>query len=192
MAQGLLVGNRAAMTHANPERRCFPWQGNLVMHRVRPPCVPSWLPEAPWANPLLFAGWPHRPDLSTPQAGSGLQALSLTPLLDASHSGHAQFGKGEKSHNTSCDNTVKTQVCIPDLHCSHVLCQKGLECKMINGAPHCVPTSNGTCWIWGDPHYNTFDKRKYDFQGTCTYTIAKTCGNNFGLPCAYACPLQTS
>ncbi|KAG8143298.1 hypothetical protein E2320_000543 [Naja naja] len=68
------------------------------------------------------------------------------------------------------------------LSCSQVLCQKGLECKMINGAPHCVPASNGTCWIWGDPHYNTFDKHKYDFQGTCTYTIAKTCGNNFELP----------
>uniref|UniRef100_A0A8C7E3Z3 VWFD domain-containing protein n=1 Tax=Naja naja TaxID=35670 RepID=A0A8C7E3Z3_NAJNA len=74
------------------------------------------------------------------------------------------------------------QDCLCPLSCSQVLCQKGLECKMINGAPHCVPASNGTCWIWGDPHYNTFDKHKYDFQGTCTYTIAKTCGNNFELP----------
>ncbi|KAK9394610.1 IgGFc-binding protein [Crotalus adamanteus] len=68
------------------------------------------------------------------------------------------------------------------LSCSHVLCEKGLECKMINGQPHCVPTSNATCEIWGDPHYITFDKFKYDFQGTCTYTIAKTCADIFGLP----------
>ncbi|ETE70605.1 histone H3-like centromeric protein A, partial [Ophiophagus hannah] len=34
-------------------------------------------PEAQWVGPLLF---PHGPDLSTPQAGSGPRALSLTPL----------------------------------------------------------------------------------------------------------------
>ena len=70
-----------------------------------------------------------------------------------------------------------------ELNCSSVRCQTGMECKMINGQPTCVPVSNATCWAWGDPHYHTFDGVNYDFQGTCTYTIAKTRdGGPFGLP----------
>ncbi|KAG8433677.1 hypothetical protein GDO86_012142 [Hymenochirus boettgeri] len=38
------------------------------------------------------------------------------------------------------------------------------------------------CWAWGDPHYHTFDERNYDFQGTCSYTMAQTCGNDANLP----------
>ncbi|XP_053546860.1 IgGFc-binding protein-like [Bombina bombina] len=52
----------------------------------------------------------------------------------------------------------------------------------MNGKPKCVAESEAFCWAVGDPHYRTFDGRYFDFQGTCTYTIAKTCGSDSSLP----------
>ncbi|MEE6482037.1 hypothetical protein FKM82_013123 [Ascaphus truei] len=66
--------------------------------------------------------------------------------------------------------------------CSAVKCRSKEKCKIANGKPTCVPESESICWAVGDPHYGTFDGRNYDFQGTCTYTVAKTCGTDSTLP----------
>uniref|UniRef100_A0A8C3SKN7 VWFD domain-containing protein n=1 Tax=Chelydra serpentina TaxID=8475 RepID=A0A8C3SKN7_CHESE len=66
--------------------------------------------------------------------------------------------------------------------CDTVQCREKETCQMVNGSPVCVAQSSATCWLSGDPHYKTFDGRYYDFMGTCTYTVAKTCGPSVTLP----------
>ena len=44
------------------------------------------------------------------------------------------------------------------------------------------------CAVVGDPHYDTFDGRKYDFMGKCSYTLLQS-DQNFvisaqNVPCA--------
>ena len=39
-------------------------------------------------------------------------------------------------------------------------------------------SATGFCQIWGDPHYVTFDEKKYNFQGDCDYTLIGDCLNN--------------
>ncbi|GCC19863.1 hypothetical protein chiPu_0018585 [Chiloscyllium punctatum] len=43
-----------------------------------------------------------------------------------------------------------------------------------------VDCLDGVCIVSGDPHYITFDKRKFTFLGTCTYTLARSCENKTG------------
>ena len=35
-----------------------------------------------------------------------------------------------------------------------------------------------TCYAWGDPHYRTFDLKKFDFQGTCEYILTQSCNSS--------------
>ncbi|KAG7469170.1 hypothetical protein MATL_G00126120 [Megalops atlanticus] len=70
-----------------------------------------------------------------------------------------------------------------ELSCDSITCSADEECKMEGGTPTCVKKKpSGTCWAQGDPHYRTFDGRRFDFMGTCSYTIAKNCKADDGLP----------
>jgi hypothetical protein len=36
-----------------------------------------------------------------------------------------------------------------------------------------------TCYATGDPHYHTFDGKRYDFMGLCEYVLSKDLDNSF-------------
>ena len=42
-------------------------------------------------------------------------------------------------------------------------------------------TCAGTCSVYGDPHYTTFDGKRFLFEGRCNYVIAQDkCSKNNG------------
>nr|XP_024652852.1 IgGFc-binding protein [Macaca nemestrina] len=64
--------------------------------------------------------------------------------------------------------------CITKDPCDGVTCRPQETCKEQGGQGVCVPNYEATCWLWGDPHYHSFDGRAFDFQGTCNYVLATT------------------
>lgn len=63
---------------------------------------------------------------------------------------------------------------LPPDPCHSVTCRPQETCQNKNGQGVCVPNYQATCWLWGDPHYHSFDGWNFDFQGTCNYVLAST------------------
>ena len=42
----------------------------------------------------------------------------------------------------------------------------------------CPPVDGPPCTTYGDPHYTSWDGRRFDFHGTCEYVIAQFCGSD--------------
>uniref|UniRef100_A0A2K6S2L0 VWFD domain-containing protein n=1 Tax=Saimiri boliviensis boliviensis TaxID=39432 RepID=A0A2K6S2L0_SAIBB len=82
----------------------------------------------------------------------------------------------------SCDSLCHCQKgglvsCEPSTCGPHEVCQPS------GGSLGCVAVGSATCQASGDPHYTTFDGRRFDFMGTCVYVLAQTCGTTRpGLP----------
>lgn len=75
-----------------------------------------------------------------------------------------------------CDGTTH------QMRCSDTQgCPAGEFCLVQNGLLGCYPDSFGSCQASGDPHYLTFDGRRVDFMGTCTYLLTGSCGQATGL-----------
>ncbi|XP_051285542.1 zonadhesin, like isoform X2 [Dicentrarchus labrax] len=67
------------------------------------------------------------------------------------------------------------------LECVDNSCDTSEECRDVNGVSGCYPKDTSTCIASGDPHYTTFDKRKYNFMGNCSYLMSAPC-NETTLP----------
>lgn len=56
------------------------------------------------------------------------------------------------------------------------------SCQVEGGQAKCMPAPVATCRAQGDPHYTTFDGRRYDMMGTCSYTMAELNSKDQTLP----------
>ncbi|XP_028851976.1 zonadhesin, like [Denticeps clupeoides] len=67
------------------------------------------------------------------------------------------------------------------VNCVDNSCTPTEECREVNGVAGCYPKGTSTCFATSDPHYSTFDNRRYDFMGNCSYLMSKPC-NSTGVP----------
>lgn len=62
-----------------------------------------------------------------------------------------------------------------DVRCQEHTCRAGEDCLTVDGIRRCYPLRSASCLATGLSHYLSFDGLSFDFQGTCTYTLVKTC-----------------
>nr|XP_019946686.1 PREDICTED: IgGFc-binding protein-like [Paralichthys olivaceus] len=109
------------------------------------------------------------------QCNGGL-VLSGNRCVPKSSCGCQYQGKYYPSGTTFWgDNTCTTRCKCRNgkAKCASSTCKKNERCFLKGGVRDCYPTSYATCQASGDPHYRTFDKRRFDFQGTCTYILSQ-------------------
>eukprot|EP00039_Didymoeca_costata_P014992 m.248284 g.248284 ORF g.248284 m.248284 type:complete len:1162 (+) comp16132_c0_seq1:148-3633(+) len=105
------------------------------------------------------------------------KAISFNAWQYAENKGKVTCGKKDKSEKSSEKSDRKRRS--PN-HKANQNAQKILQCQCCEGS-HC-PTLrkggnsrsrqvNAQCSAYGDPHYSTLDKKKYNFQGNCEYTL---------------------
>ncbi|CAN8217949.1 unnamed protein product [Coccothraustes coccothraustes] len=96
-------------------------------------------------------------------------------------------GQGLTCHDHACTEDESCEIregvlgCIKKNPCKSLHCRPKERCRPRGAQSRCVPALVATCWAWGDPHFRTFDGLDFDFQGTCTYTMAESHGNDPGL-----------
>nr|XP_009860325.2 IgGFc-binding protein-like [Ciona intestinalis] len=119
-----------------------------------------------------------RPKISGCVCDSGY-VLSGQDCVRLSQCGCTSAGRYYKDGDTFL-NTDCTERCTcrnTKLTCKATSCVAGAEKCGISPTTlekTCMPITTATCRATGDPHYRSFDNKKFDFQGSCTYTMVKT------------------
>eukprot|EP00061_Rhincodon_typus_P002018 g16389.t1 len=87
------------------------------------------------------------------------------------------YSKGESVILTeNCSQKCSCHNASVGMSCAAFSCRLHEDCRLVNGVRGCYPRARGTCQASGDPHYTSFDGKRFDFQGSCKYTFSKTCG----------------
>ncbi|XP_039973277.1 IgGFc-binding protein-like, partial [Xiphias gladius] len=97
------------------------------------------------------------------------------------HNGHYYLPREEFWADSMCKERCVCDEATQKVQCKQTKCRTGEKCSIVDGVQDCYPISFKTCTAHGDPHFYTFDGRKFDFQGNCVYKLASVCGDTQGL-----------
>ncbi|XP_070564055.1 zonadhesin-like [Ptychodera flava] len=99
--------------------------------------------------------------------------------------GFEKHGKGfSKCENGTWIPPVDDTYCVEIDECCSDPCKNGGRCIDGIGRFDCLCPAGfdgfncgqeyGVCYVWGDPHYMTYDGEKYDFNGDCMYILTES------------------
>lgn len=91
--------------------------------------------------------------------------------------GQEVFADDQCQRRCTCDGATQKVTCRDTSGCP-----SGEHCNVQNGLLGCYPDNFASCQASGDPHYVSFDGKRFDFMGTCTYLLVGSCGQNAALP----------
>ncbi|XP_056237753.1 IgGFc-binding protein-like [Seriola aureovittata] len=111
---------------------------------------------------------------------SGNECVNKEKSCGCDHDGHYYLPGEEFWADSQCEQRCVCVAATQKVRCERTKCQTGEACSIVDGVRDCFPISFKTCSARGDPHFTTFDGRKFDFQGNCVYKLAGVCGDTKG------------
>ncbi|KAM6995238.1 LOW QUALITY PROTEIN: IgGFc-binding protein-like [Tautogolabrus adspersus] len=112
---------------------------------------------------------------------SGTECVTKEKGCGCDYNGHYYKPDEEFWGDSQCNEKCVCDPATKQVKCNSVGCQAGEICDVVDGVQDCYPVSFETCTARGDPHFVSFDGRKFDFQGNCVYKLASLCGDTKGL-----------
>ncbi|XP_077312503.1 IgGFc-binding protein-like [Lithobates pipiens] len=115
-------------------------------------------------------------------AGMVLSGDKCVPITSCGCQYNGQYYQPNQSwYDEQCAVLCKCDPILGTIDCQSTSCKETETCMLVNGVQGCYPTEYSTCTSTGDPHYSTFDGKRYPFMGSCVYQLVKVTSSDSSL-----------